>query len=346
MGAVLISFLYIPSDSESFTPSCSNLTYSPLLYAPLFSLALVEILLVLNEGVILALSARGPILKKTRSLAFRQRHMPRAIYVRTVVAVLEALAIVASLVGVYHPLVTSAMEACPPLVPRFEVAQAVIVVQVILYFLFLLKVSVYMDPLGCFTPGLLERLTLLDGTDARGSAVISPAYLDSEAPPPLGTAGPRSLEHAIIPVDFSPVTPPNRSVTVDANSSTKEVHIWRHRNTLFDLNPLDIDRATKIHNDSINRKKYERRLRALFCCLGVRGQRSRGVALEDVARGLYTMFSETNSVLSDVIAGFSLLHESQAKKKEEGGEIALTKKFRVVSLVQLSMLLWLWFLIA
>ena len=121
-----------------------------------------------------------------------------------------------------------------------------------------------------------------------------------------------------------------KNISVDEASATKEVAVWRRKNTLFTINHHDIDKVTKIHNDSINRKKIERKLRAIFCCLGVKGQKARGVALEDVARGLYTVFSEMNIVLSDVIAGFSLLRKSQLKIKKERGELALIKKFRTV----------------
>lgn len=124
-----------------------------------------------------------------------------------------------------------------------------------------------------------------------------------------------------------------KRVSVDKSSVATEVNVWRHKNQVLDIQGTDIERATKVHNDSVNRRKYERKLRALFCCLGVKGHRSRGVALGDAARGLYTVFSETDIVLSDVIAGFSLLREHQLRKMKEGGELALTKKFRMVCII-------------
>lgn len=229
--------------------------------------------------------------------------MPHLIYLRAFLAVLELFAIVASLVGVFHPSIVAFVEECSLLRPRLDFARAVVLLQVVSYALFLVKVCIYADPLGCSTPGLLERLTLLDDADERGSLLLAPSEL----------------------------SPNVRGLSVDASSAAKEVNVWTHRNKVFTLNRHDIDRVTKVHSESVNRRKYERKLRALFCCLGVQGQRSRGVALEDVARGLYTVFSETDTVLSDVIAGFSLLRENQlAKKKEGGGDIALTKKFRMV----------------
>ena len=112
-----------------------------------------------------------------------------------------------------------------------------------------------------------------------------------------------------------------------------EVNIWtKKRPIIFRLNEHDLGKVTQVHNDSVSRQNYERRLRAIFCCLGVKGHKARGAALEDVARGLYTVFSETDVVLSDVIAGFALLRNHQREQKKKGGEIALTRKFRMVSL--------------
>lgn len=306
ISSVLVVLYFTPLNLPDF---CPNVTYSPLLYVPLFSLAVVEVCFILNEGLIIIVSAQGPIFKRTKSFVFRQKFMPHLIYLRIVLSVFELFSITASLVALFHPLAISVVEQCEELESRLAFARAVVFFQVVCYVLFLVKVCVYTDPLGCFTPGLLERITLLDGSDGRGSLLLSPS------------------EHFM---EESTKSAMKKRVSVDKSSTATEVNMWRHRNRLFDIQTTDVESATKVHNDSINLQKYERKLRALFCCLGVKGQRSRGVALEDVARGLYTMFSETDTVLSDVIAGFSLLREHQLRKKKEGGELALTKKFRMV----------------
>ena len=247
VSAVLIVLYYVPSTVLGSHDEFCNVTYSPLLYAPLFSLAAVEVCFILSEGLIVIVSAQGPIYKITKSSKFRTKFMPLLIYLRIIVAVLELLAIIASLVGIFHPSAVSDIIKCEPLRPRLYFAQATVLFQVLCYIFFLLKVCVYTDPLGCATPGLLESV---DSTDS---------------------------------------------------------------------------------NEESTRQKYERKLRTLFCCLGVRGRKS--VPLADVARGLYLMFSDIDVVLSDVIAGLSLLRRHQICQKEtEGGEIALCKKFRVVRL--------------
>jgi hypothetical protein len=304
----LISLYYTPSEITDF---CPNVTYPPLLYVPLFSLAVVEVCFIFNEGLIIIVSAQGPIFKETKSFIFRQRFMPYLIYLRIVLAVAELFAIAASLVGVFHPSAILTVEECEKLVSRLAFARGVLFFQVLGYALFLVKVCVYTDPLGCFTPGLLERMALLDNSDGRGSLLLSPS-------------------EQFTTENMKKAASMRRAVSVDASSAATEVNMWRRKNQILSINSVDVERATKVHNDSINRQKYERRLRALFCCLGVKGQKSRGVALEDVARGLYTVFSETDTVLSDVIAGFSLLREHQLEKKKRGGELELTKKFRMV----------------
>lgn len=298
----MIALYYTPSDL------CPNVTYPPLLYVPLFSLATVEVCFIFNEGIIVIVSAQGPIFKQTKSFIFRQKFMPHLIYLRIVLAVLELLAITVSVVGLFHPAAVSTLKNCDNLRSRLAFARGVVFFQVVCYVLFLVKVCLYTDPLGCFTPGLLERMTLLDNADGRGSLLLTPSENFKE--------------------DYNSTASRHRAVSVDQSSTATEIMVRRRKTRMLSMN--DVERATQVHTDSINRQKYERRLRALFCCLGVKGQKSRGVALEDVARGLYTVFSETDTVLSDVIAGFSLLREHQFQKKKRGGELALTKKFRMV----------------
>ena len=91
----------------------------------------------------------------------------------------------------------------------------------------------------------------------------------------------------------------------------------------------------QIYKDDIFLNQQKRRLRSIFCCLGVRGQVAEPVAIEDGARLLYSVFGETKFVLSDLLAGFALLRKYQQEKKKEG-EMALTRKFRMVCNISLS----------
>ena len=214
------------------------------------------------------------------------------------------------MVGLFHPAAVSTLKDCDDLRSRLAFARGVVFFQIVCYALFLVKVCLYTDPLGCFTPGLLERMTLLDDSDGRGSLLLSPSENFKRE-------------------DYKTVASRLRAVSVDHSSAATEIMV-RRKSRVLSLSMNDVERATKVHTDTINRQKYERRLRALFCCLGIKGQKARGVALEDVARGLYTVFSETDTILSDVIAGFSLLREHQLQKMKRGGELALTTKFRMV----------------
>ncbi len=251
--------------------------------------------------------ARGPILNNSKASNLREKVVPILVHFRGLIGLLELAAILASLIGVYHPTVLSLQNDCEELVPRLRLAQAVVIIQVVLFALFLIKVCIYTDPLGISTPGLLEKLKMLDDTDSRGS------WLEMSA-------------------DHTPGINELRQTLDEPVPLASDFNIWTRKRTIFKLKESDFDRVTQVHNDNVNRRNYERRLRAIFCCLGVKGHKSRGAALEDVARGLYTVFSETDVVLSDIIAGFALLRNHQRKVVKKEGEIALTRKFRMVIL--------------
>lgn len=224
------------------------------------------------------MSAHGPIFKEA-SLLFRQRCMPRLIYLRMVIAMLELIALLVSIIDLYHPSAVSMVEECEPLGARLTFARAVVLFQVVCYVLFWCTVCIYVDPLGCCTPGVLNGLGDDDGR---------------------------------IWDQFD-------TISVDESSAVMEDHVWRRKNRLL---------VNDDHIDTV--QKHERRLHALNCCLRVKCARLRGVVAEDVGRGLYPVFGVMDYVLSDVIAGFTLLKEDQLKTKKGRGEIALTERFRKV----------------
>ena len=62
-------------------------------------------------------------------------------------------------------------------------------------------------------------------------------------------------------------------------------------------------------------KRIKRRLMSLFCCcLGVVRHRERGVALEDAARVMQSIFNDVDLVGSDLVAGLILLNRDQRRK--------------------------------
>lgn len=74
----------------------------------------------------------------------------------------------------------------------------------------------------------------------------------------------------------------------------------------------------KFHHSRVGQRAYFRRLKALCCCLGIGGHRSRSIAVNDVARAFYTIFSDLDDVVpSDMLAGLILISRDQRKKMKE-----------------------------
>lgn len=141
-----------------FTPAsyhlvfCPNTTYSRLLYAPLFTLAVVDVCVILNGGLIISVSARGSILKH---VSFRQRHIPHLICLHVVLAMLELLALLVSIIGLYHPTAVSTLEECEHLGARLTFARATVLFQVVCHVFFWCTRCVF-AALVCCTPSYRE----------------------------------------------------------------------------------------------------------------------------------------------------------------------------------------------
>jgi hypothetical protein len=174
----------------------------------------------------------------------------------------------------------------------------------LVYFCFLLKVLIYIDPIGCLSPGLLEHVSFLDD----------------------------SHEQATEEADNGSVTMVTRGEDV---LLTKQVSYWisaREQHLRRVSNGRRAERVTAervaVRKTAVSQSKIRRRLGALFCCLCIRDKRSVGVALEEVARGFYTIFGDTDNrvVLTDIIAGLRLVHHDQKNNPN------LTEKFRKVYL--------------
>ena len=90
----------------------------------------------------------------------------------------------------------------------------------------------------------------------------------------------------------------------------------------------------KFHRGSIGSRRIRRRLQTICCCLGLTGHESRGLALEDAAKAIHTIFDDVDLVASDLAAGLILLNRDQKRKLRNGK--SLVSKFKKVSEYYLS----------
>lgn len=268
-----------------------------LVYGSLLAMSAVQVLFLLNEGAILVLSGRGSIWKNTEP----RKHINKFIFIRALVAVLEVCCLVLATVAVWLPYSTLSLLACPSTSTALHITRAIIFFVWIVYFCFLLKALIYVDPIGCFSPGLLEHISFLD-----------------------------TSQEQVTEVPDGPVT------TVTSGKDvllTKQVSYWvsarekrLHRVSNFRGTGRVTAERVAPQSTAVSQSKIRRHLGALFCCLCIRDKRSVGVALEEVARGFYTIFGDTDKpiVLTDVIAGLRLVHHDQKNN------LNLSEKFRKV----------------
>lgn len=269
-----------------------------LVYGSLLAVSAVQVLFLLNEGAILVQSGRGSIWKHTDP----RKHITKFIFIRGLIAVLEFCGLVVASIAVWLRSSSEALMACPATSTVLHVTRALTIFMWLVYLCFLIKVLIYIDPIGCFSPGLLEHISFLDDSD----------------------------EQVTEAADNGPVSMVTRGEDI---LLTKQVSYWISASEQRLRRVSNGRRAERVnaervamHKTAVSQSKIRRRLGALFCCLCVRDKRSVGVALEEVARGFYTIFGDTDNrvVLTDIIAGLRLVHHDQKNNPN------LTEKFRKV----------------
>ena len=268
-----------------------------LVYGSLLAVSAVQVLFLLNEGAILIQSGRGSIWKNTDP----RKHITKFIFIRGLIAVLEFCGLVVASIAVWLRSSSEALLACPATSTVLHITRALTIFMWLIYLCFLLKVLIYIDPIGCLSPGLLEYISFLDSHEQ----VTEEA---DNGPGAMVTGG----EDVLL---------------------TKQVSYWisaREQRLRRVTNGRRAERVSAervaMRKTAVSQSKIRRRLSALFCCLCIRDKRSVGVALEEVARGFYTIFGDTDNhvVLTDIIAGLRLVHHDQKNNPN------LTEKFRKV----------------
>ena len=285
---VLIYLYVAPSGCEDET-----LHTPPWLYGTLFATLLLELVVLINDAIIMSKSCRGRIhhydtdeeshfeaeMKRAMSTCSDgssvprrpdpdstspRRHIKRYLCSRVFLFLLEI--ILSGLYGYacFSPAVTGTLLKCDEFEGPIYFARIVAVVWWLVLIISIIGWSIFLDPIGVCSPGLID---LLD-------------FLDQE-------------EEIKDPTQYK----------------------------LF-----------KFHRASLGRRRIQRRLKALFCCcLRCTQHSDRGVALEDAARVMQTIFNGMNLVGSDVIAGLILLNRDQKRKRKE--KKCLVSAFKEVCII-------------
>ena len=249
-----------------------------------------------------------------------RRMIAKYIYVRIILAISELLTVIVCSVAVYDPAVTDQLiEECSGYKKAILSAQVLVAFLWLILLLFVIKGLLFVDPLGLFTPGLLQHLSFLDTTDNVG-----------DLPSPDSGESKQSTSP-----DFM-LKEPSLTTADTLQVSFHYLHRAKRISSRIDSLPLQsLQRQySKVYRSNVGQRGLIRRLQAICCCLGVGGHRSRGNALEDVAKALYAMldFEDVDLVLSDVISGLVLLNKDQKKKKKRR-PMSLVERFREVGLM-------------
>ena len=322
------------------SPECTDShDIPPLLYYSFFLLLAIEVAIMIDEAIIMSVSYRGRIWNpKPRNV------LARYIYIRIALTLLEFAAGVVCSVATFNPHFVKKLNCNSDLVAvaLAEVSTVIVWFKIVV---FQVRMCLFLDPCGCFTPGLLQHLSFLDTADETGETPTPflRERTDSWLTRFLPFKRPTQLRHNNSPASGY-VAP--TSTTTSRERTCRVVRFWERQVTVSQnirggITPEEFTRQiSRIHRNHIGLRRMERRLRVLFCFLCVGGHRSRGIALDDIARALYTLFDfeeeETSElsvrlVLSDVIAGFKLLNRYQTNKTKtlmEGER--LEDKFRKV----------------
>ena len=315
----------------------------PLLYGSLFALLFFDVVCILVEGVVMAISARGSILRRT---SVRKR-LTVFLYIRMFLEVAKVLVLIVCTSAVAIASKTAVEDdSCSMYSTTVKIAIAAVVFLWVRSALFVTRGCCYIEPLGLCTPGLLQHFHCLD----------RPAEKEEGERVDGKKAGEEGEEE----VDSPPATDPTFSLgrppcirrkkqSLKQTPAIDEKPFYSRHKTMGFFDPISANwhqRVGNLHRSHIGSRMLQRRLTAVCCCLGIGGQRLRGNALEDLARAIYTLFNfdgdneneivvlddagrPVSLVFSDVLAGLHLLNQAQHEFKIKKGD-TLSKRFRRV----------------
>lgn len=274
---MLIYFYFAPLRCELY-----DLHTPPILYSSLFSLLILETLVLIVDTIIFSVSCRGRIdhvkyiddfedikhqievengIARDRKLGRGKEGWPDPdhfsprrslkcyIYIRLSLYLFEYASIISCTYAIWAPAILNEIAECQFYDNPLKFAHAVVVILWITLSVYVVGFLIFLDPIGCCTPGLLEELDFLDRMDDWGDETTYKVF--------------------------------------------------------------------QFHRSYLQTRSIQRRMQGIFCCLGLKGHQSRGIALEDAASVLQTIFSDVDLVTTDLAAGFILLNRHQKRMKQK-----------------------------
>ena len=272
-------YLYVgPSDCEGFES-----TIPAVLYGPLLALVAMEVMVLCNEGVLLAISCRGRIWydvddEKTEDKDRQERattspihhnrkphprrHFLFFLFLRVVLYFFEFALVVLNTITFFSSFATGVIECDAYHDGPLVFGKVISVILLVVLVFYAVGFLVYSDPLGCCcAPPLMKDMSEIE------------------------EIGEKELDEL------------------------DEEH----------KNHLKRKKIGKVHTSHLGNGRIFHKFRGLLCCSSAGGRRSRAVAVQEMSAALSTLFSDQNWVPSDLVAGLILVSRNQRSKREQCG---------------------------
>ena len=262
---------------------------SPLFYGSFFALLFFDVVAILVEGVILAISAKGSILQNAKS----RKRITIILYIKILVELIKIVVLIICTYASISADVASKAINCPVYKIMLKISIGAVAFLWIRSILFVARGCIYIDPLGICTRGPIERLGCLD----------------------------RSMNENLEPQKKLFFQPRKYKINKTAKEARTRKRVNTHRGHVGLRRRLNAVCCCVGVGDQISRASaLEDMAKAIHTLFDFSGEDSEIVVRNE---NNYDVFLS----ITDVLAGLKLLKRAQKSFKEEKGEHELRKTF-------------------